>query len=80
MAPVEKFISTPRKLARFSPCPIRSIFRRAGKSRPKTGWELAGALCAIGLSVEAVIVAVKSVTPDFDPETTDVEFDPETSE
>ena len=35
---------------------------------PKTGWELAGTLVEIGLSVEAVIQAVRAVTPDFDPE------------
>ncbi len=38
---------------------------------PKTGWELAGALLEVGLSVDAVIVAVRSVTPDFDPERVD---------
>lgn len=35
---------------------------------PKTGWELAGSLCDVGLSVKAVLAAVRSVTPDFDPE------------
>jgi hypothetical protein len=41
----------------------RADFVRA----PKTGWELAGSLCAIGLPVNVVLVAVRSVTPDFDP-------------
>jgi hypothetical protein len=35
---------------------------------PKVGWELAGSLCAIGLPVDLVVAAVRSVTPDFDPE------------
>lgn len=42
----------------------RADFVRA----PKTGWELAGALLEIGLSVDTTIAAVRSVTPDFDPE------------
>jgi hypothetical protein len=41
---------------------------RAGFERnPKAGWELARKLVALELSVEAVLVAVRSVTPDFDP-------------
>jgi hypothetical protein len=36
---------------------------------PKTGWALAGALIDVGLSVDAALVAVRSITPDFDPET-----------
>jgi hypothetical protein len=36
---------------------------------PQTGWELAGALLDVGLSVDAALVAVRAVTPDFDPET-----------
>ncbi|HXG72596.1 MAG TPA: bifunctional DNA primase/polymerase [Gemmatimonadaceae bacterium] len=43
----------------------RADFVRA----PKTGWVLAGALIEVGLSVEASLVAVRSITPDFDPET-----------
>lgn len=38
---------------------------------PQTGWELAGSLCAVGLSVEAVLVAVRSIDPTFDPETSE---------
>jgi hypothetical protein len=40
----------------------------AGFTRtPQTGWELAGGLLEIGLSVDATLVAVRSITPDFDP-------------
>jgi hypothetical protein len=38
---------------------------------PKAGWELAASLNDIGLSREAVLAAVCSVTPDFDPEAVD---------
>jgi hypothetical protein len=35
---------------------------------PQTGWDLAAALLDVGLSVDATLAAVRSVTPDFDPE------------
>ena len=38
---------------------------------PQTGWELAGGLLEIGLSVDATLAAVRAVTPDFDPERVD---------
>jgi hypothetical protein len=37
---------------------------------PKTGWDLAGSLLEIGLSVERVLDAVRSIDPTFDPEST----------
>jgi hypothetical protein len=45
----------------------RADFVRA----PKTGWTLAGSLLEIGVPVDVVIAAVRSVTPDFDPETSE---------
>jgi hypothetical protein len=38
---------------------------------PKSGWALAGALIEIGLSVAATLVAVRSIDPAFDPETSE---------
>jgi hypothetical protein len=38
---------------------------------PKTGWALAGGLLELGLSVEAALAAVRSISPDFDPETSE---------
>ena len=35
---------------------------------PQEGWELAGSLLEVGMSVDAILIAVRSVTPDFDPE------------
>ena len=43
----------------------RADFVRA----PKTGWDLAGRLLDLGLSVDVILDAVRTVTPDFDPET-----------
>ena len=45
----------------------RADFVRA----PKTGWLLAAALLELGLSVPVTLVAVRSITPDFDPETSE---------
>jgi len=45
----------------------RADFVRA----PKTGWALAGALLDVGLSVDAALVAVRSIDPAFDPETSE---------
>jgi hypothetical protein len=44
--------------------PDRSGFER----HPQEGWELAGALLEVGMSVDATLIAVQSVTPDFNPE------------
>ena len=54
---------------------VKSYLRRAADyadrpnfvRTPKTGWSLAGSLIEIGLSVESTLLAVHSVTPDFDP-------------
>ncbi len=52
---------------------LRRAYRqqdRAGFVRtPRTGWDLAGSLVEIGLSIDAVLVAVRSLDPTFDPET-----------
>lgn len=58
---------------------LGEFLRRAYKQKdrvdfvraPKIGWALAGSLLEIGLSAEVVIAAVRSVTPDFDPETSE---------
>jgi hypothetical protein len=51
-------------LRRVAGLPDRPTFTRT----PQTGWELAGSLIDVGLSVAAVLAAVRSVTPGFDPE------------
>lgn len=45
---------------------------------PKTGWDLCGSLIDIGLSVESALVAVRSVTPDFDPNAPEPTLEPDT--
>jgi hypothetical protein len=44
---------------------------------PQTAWDLAGGLIEIGLSVEATLVAVRSVTPDFDPNQPEPTLEPD---
>jgi hypothetical protein len=51
-------------LRRVAQLPDRPGFTRT----PQTGWELAGSLFETGLSADAVLTAVRAVTPDFDPE------------
>jgi hypothetical protein len=51
-------------LRRVAQLPDRPGFNRT----VQTGWVLAGSLLEIGVSVEATILAVRSVTPDFNPE------------
>ncbi len=54
---------------------LRRAYRQKDRGNfvrsPKTGWDLAGSLVEIGLPIDAVLVAVRSVTPDFDPEKID---------
>jgi hypothetical protein len=38
---------------------------------PQTGWALSGALLEVGLSVDAALIAVRSIDPAFDPETSE---------
>jgi Bifunctional DNA primase/polymerase, N-terminal len=45
----------------------RADFVRA----PKRGWDLAGSLLDVGLPIDAVLVAVRSIDPTFDPETSE---------
>ena len=42
---------------------------RAGFIRtPKVGWDLGGALIEIDVSIESTLIAVRAVSPDFDPQ------------
>jgi hypothetical protein len=54
--------------------PDRADFERT----PQTGWDLCAGLIEIGLSPEASLVAVRSVTPDFDPNAPEPTLEPGT--
>jgi hypothetical protein len=56
---------------RFSPPRLSPEGPPRLRTQTKTGWELCGSLIEVGLSAEAALVAVRSVTPDFDPEHVD---------
>ena len=71
--PLENHDELDRFLRRAYEQKDRADFART----PQTAWDLVGGLIEIGLSVEATLVAVRSVTPDFDPNQPEPTLEPD---